>query len=384
MTTIKEQQFRYIEHPTYIDSNETLARFCLQWKRCDMLALDTEFIRTDTFYPKGALLQVSDGKGAFLIDPLTIDDFSPLVNLLVDESIVKVVHSCSEDLEVFDRLFSVLPSPLFDTQIAASMVGYGFSVGYQALTEKMLGIHVAKGETRSNWLQRPLTESQIHYAALDVVYLADMYQILVDSLTAKGRLHWLLDDCRQLVNVDTDQQKINSYYKKVKSAWKLTAQELTLLQLLIQWREGLAREKDIPRGRVIKDQYCFDIARLKPKSLADFSSVKELSAKFVRHYGEIIIAMVKDVGRKSADEYLYCLPKPLPGQKGSLLKALKSHVVHRAEHLKLAPEILARKKDLEQLIRSGSGNSSYQLPESLSGWRKGVIGDDLLAIIAKR
>lgn len=228
MTTIKEQQFRYIEHPTYIDSNETLARFCLQWKRCDMLALDTEFIRTDTFYPKGALLQVSDGKGAFLIDPLTIDDFSPLVNLLVDESIVKVVHSCSEDLEVFDRLFSVLPSPLFDTQIAASMVGYGFSVGYQALTEKMLGIHVAKGETRSNWLQRPLTESQIHYAALDVVYLADMYQILVDSLTAKGRLHWLLDDCRQLVNVDTDQQKINSYYKKVKSAWKLTAQELTL------------------------------------------------------------------------------------------------------------------------------------------------------------
>jgi len=375
---------QYIDQPVYIEDSDTLAQYCGRWMQCELLALDTEFIRTDTFYPKGALLQISDGIDCFLIDPLAIDDFSPLVAILIDPGIVKVVHSCSEDLEVFECLFGVVPSPLIDTQIAAGMDGHGFSLGYQAMTQALLGIHVEKGETRSNWLQRPLTASQIHYAALDVAYLPAMYHLLLDSLTAKGRLDWLHEECRGLVEIEPDEQKISQYYKKVKSAWKLSARELTFLQLLTTWREQLARDKNMPRGRVLKDRCCFDLARLRPTAASDLGAVKELPGQFVRRYGETVMSMVVQAANVASEHCVESLPRPLPPESNSLVKALKSHVLSRAEQLRLAPEVLARKRDYEALLRSGAGGSSYQLPLSLSGWRRGVIGDELLALARGR
>ena len=136
---------RHIDHSVYVDSDEQLSQLCQQWAGAELLALDTEFIRTDTFYPIAGLLQLSDGKGCFLIDPLTIDDFSPLAALLEDPAIIKVLHSCGEDLEIFDCLFGVLPQPLFDTQIGAALAGMDFSMGYQRLTEELLQQHVPKG-----------------------------------------------------------------------------------------------------------------------------------------------------------------------------------------------------------------------------------------------
>ncbi|MFT7127932.1 MAG: ribonuclease D, partial [Gammaproteobacteria bacterium] len=317
---------RHVDHPVYIQSNEDLLRFCRQWMNCEILALDTEFIRTDTFYPKGALIQVSDGTGCFLIDPLPIDDFSPFKDLLENEQIVKILHSCSEDLEVFDTLFGIVPHPIFDTQIAASMVGYGYSLGYQAMTEKLLSIHVPKGETRSNWLQRPLTTSQIHYAALDVAYLPEMYLMLMGLLQEKGRLQWMQEECSLLVKSIPDEEKINSHYIKVKSAWKLTGQQLTLLQRLVQWREIEARHKNIPRGRVVKDRCCFDIAQLQPQSLPELGRISELPQKLIRQDGEMIIDLVKDVKNTSETEYLEPLQRPLPPETGSILKRLQSHI----------------------------------------------------------
>lgn len=369
---------QYSDQPIYIEHNDTLAKYCQQWAQCELLALDTEFIRTDTFYPKGALLQISDGVDCFLIDPLAIDEFAPLVAILTDPSIVKVVHSCSEDLEVFECLFGVVPRPLIDTQIAAGMDGHGFSLGYQAMTQALLDIHVEKGETRSNWLQRPLTASQIHYAALDVAYLPAMYHLLVASLTAKGRLEWLLEECQALIEIEPDEQKITEYYKKVKSAWKLSARELTFLQRLTQWRERQARDRNIPRGRVLKDCCCFDLARLRPAVASDLDRVKELPGQFVRRYGDVVMAIVEQAAKVSAEDCVQCLPKPLPPESNSLMKKLKAHVHSRAEQLQLAPEVLARKKDYEALLRAG--RDGYQLPPSLSGWRKHVIGDELLAL----
>ena len=372
---------KHIDHPVYIQSNEDLLRFCRQWMSCAIVALDTEFIRTDTFYPRGALIQVSDGSGCFLIDPLAIDDFSPFKCVLENENIVKILHSCSEDLEVFDTLFGLVPRPIFDTQIAASMVGFGYSLGYQAMTEKLLNIHVPKGETRSNWLQRPLTQSQIHYAALDVAYLPEMYQILLDLLREKGRFPWLREECDLLVAMVSDQEKMASYYKKIKSAWKLSGQQLSVLQGLVQWRELEARRKNIPRGRVIKDRTCFDIAQLQPTSVAELARVKDLPQKIIRQDGEMIIDLIKDIRSTSETEYLEPLQRPLPPETGSILKALQSHVAHRAEHLQVAPEILARKKDHEALIRSVVYGNSSELPESLAGWRKKIVGNDLLGIL---
>lgn len=371
-------QSRQLEHPVYIDSNQQLALFCEQWSRSTMLALDTEFIRTDTFFPIGALIQLSDGTECFLIDPLVIDDFSPLKALLVNPDIVKVLHSCSEDLEVFDRLFGVLPEPLIDTQIAATLDGLGFSVGYQRLTEALLQVHVPKGETRSNWLQRPLTDSQIHYAALDVFYLPEMYQRLRDSLEAKGRLGWLQEECVALLSKYRDQDHGERYYTKLKSAWKLNVTQLAVLQTITRWREQQARQRDRPRGRVLKDLSCYEIARLRPRDIKTLAAIDEIGAKTVRKYGAEILKLIKQAQEIGEADLPASLPKPLPPASNDLLKRLKAHIRLRSEQLNIAPEFLVRKRDFEELLRSGHSEGEYQLPESLSGWRQQLIGKSLL------
>ena len=374
---------RQIDHPVYIDTNEELARFCEQWSQASVLTLDTEFIRTDTFYPIGALIQVSDGTGCFLIDPLEIDDFTGFKALMTNTTITKVLHSCSEDLEVFDRLLGVLPKPLIDTQIAAGMNGLGFSLGYQAMTEALLQIHVAKGETRSNWLQRPLTDSQIHYAALDVAYLPDMYTMLCNALAENGRMPWLQEECDKLINNYGGPDAIRLHYLKVKSAWKLSRPQLGVLQLVIEWREHKARERNRPRGRVLKDRSCFEMARLQPTTIHELSAIDEIGPKIVRNNGDDLLSLIKQGQELNESALPPALPKPLPPANGTIMKRLKAHVVKRAEQLNMAPELLAKKKDYEALLRSGFHGSEYQLPETLLGWRKKVIGDDLLDILKK-
>lgn len=373
-----------IDHPVYIETNQALASYCEQWSKAAVLALDTEFIRTDTFYPIGALIQVSDGNTCFLIDPLPIDDFTAFKQLMINPQITKVLHACTEDLEVFDRLLGVLPAPLIDTQIAAGMNGLGFNLGYQAMTKTLLQIELAKGETRSNWLQRPLTDSQIHYAVLDVAYLPTMYSMLCDLLAADDRMPWLREECDKLVNNYKVPDAIRLHYLKVKSAWKLSPSQLAILQLVIEWREHKARERDRPRGRVIKDKSCLDIARLQPDSLGALADINDIAPKTVRKDGEALLNLIKQGQALDIAELPAALPKPLPPANGSILKRLKAHVAKRAEQLNMAPELLARKKDYESLLRSGFDSGNYCLPETLSGWRKPVVGDDLLAILAKQ
>ncbi len=177
----------------WIRDNDSLGQFCAEWQQLPFVALDTEFMRVDTFYPIAGLLQIGDGVRAYLIDPLTIDNWQPLAALLENPAVVKVVHACSEDLEVLLRLTGSLPAPLFDTQLAAAYLNLGFSMGYSRLVQEVLGIDLPKGETRSDWLQRPLSDTQISYAAEDALHLAEVFVQLRPKLS-DDKYAWVLED----------------------------------------------------------------------------------------------------------------------------------------------------------------------------------------------
>lgn len=362
--------------PVWVESAEQLNELCQRWQQQTAVAIDTEFMRTSTFYPIAALFQVSDGEGCYLIDPLTIDDFSGFKALLENRSVVKVLHACSEDLEVFQTFLGVLPSPLFDTQWAAACAGYDFSMGYARLSETMLGVEVAKSETRSDWLQRPLSEPQLRYAALDVAYLLVVYGLLLKKLKQQDRLAWVTEDCGQQVAVAAAGQDLSKAYAKIKTAWKLNGRELAVLQALANWRELVARERDVPRNRLAKDGALWDMARSRPTSVAQLQRIEGLAPRTVRGDGEALLALIEQTLAQPTSNDPVLLPQPLARQTGDLVKALKKSARDQAELLGVPAEILLRKKDIEDLIRSGQAGR-HQLPERLLGWRKSVVGESL-------
>lgn len=359
-----------IEQPQYIKTDEQLAQLCQQWSTADMLALDTEFIRTDTFYPIAGLIQIADGRHNYLIDPLTVQDFSPFSALMTDPAIDKVFHSCSEDLEVFDRLFGVVPTPLLDTQVAAGLLGIGFSMGYQRLVESLLGITLEKGETRSDWLQRPLTPSQIHYAVLDVEHLHTVYTQLREQLTSRGQLDWWYEEGERMRHRYRANTTIEHYYLRVKSAWKLSAMQLSVLRELTYWREVEARKRDIPRGRVLKDSACFDIAQRLPDNVHQLAAIDDVSSKIIRTMGPDLLALIT-AGRNAA-EFPAPLERPLAAPQKKQLRYIKVWLNSRAEQLTICPELLLSKKDIDVLVRSGAW------PDGLSGWRQTLLADDVM------
>lgn len=364
--------------PTWIDSNDELAELCQKWSQQAAIAVDTEFMRVSTFYPIAGLIQVGDGTGCYLIDPLVVSDFEPLRDLFVNPNVTKVLHACSEDLEVFNRLLGVVPAPLFDTQVAAAFAGYGFSIGYAGLIRETLKVELSKGETRSDWLQRPLSQSQLKYAALDVGYLLIAYGKLLTELRELDRLDWVLSDCLRLDTQPQSPAAQANAYLKVKSAWKLNSRELVVLQKLSLWRERTARERDIPRNRLMKEQALWEIAKRKPKQEGHLFNIDGLLPRVIHSDGSAMLGLVKE-GLDCADSDLPArLPAPLPADKTPLLKALKIEARALAEKMSLPAEVLVRKKDYEFVIRSGMNGGQYTLPENLMDWRAEVIGPVLI------
>ncbi len=367
--------------PIWVDSAAELARLCRQWSDCEVLAVDTEFMRSQTFFPIAGLVQIGDGSGCYLIDPGAIDDLGPLRELLCDPQVTKVLHSCSEDLEVFSHLLGALPEPLFDTQVAAAFAGYGFSLGYANLLKALLDIDIPKSETRSDWLRRPLSASQLQYAALDVAYLPLVYRKLLASLTASGRLDWVLGESRELVAAFNRQSDIETYYTRVKSAWKLSRRELAVLQALCKWREQRARREDIPRNHLLKERALWEMARRQPDTIARLQRIEDMPAALVQRHGDALLALVAAAVAADPDCYPPPLAMPLPPQQGDLLKALKASARDRAEAVGLPVEVMVRKKEFEYIVRSGmENNGQYRLPSKLHGWRKALIGDELLRV----
>lgn len=359
---------------TWISSDAALATACDTWAKADFLALDTEFVRTTTFFPKPGLVQVATTDECWLIDPLAITDWSVFRALMQEASLVKVFHSCAEDLEVCKRLFDALPSPLFDTQLAMSLTGYGHSVGFQRAIAELLALDIPKEVTRSDWLKRPLSAQQIDYAVADVYYLRQIYPILRSALERKGRRSWLEEDCQRLI--DDSRYADNDFslsYKRVKMGWKLRPQEQHILQQLSIWREHEARRRDVPRNKVADDRSLWNMARYKSDSKQALHKAG-LPPLTYKESATELLEIIRSAQQAPEEQWPGLLDRPLSVDDGNRLKALKAIVAQVSEAEDIPVELLASKRLLTPLARSDSDT----VPRALQGWRHQVVGEQLL------
>lgn len=344
-----------------------------EWLTVPAVALDTEFFRERTYFPIGGLIQLSIGEAVCLIDPIAIEDLSPLRRLF-EAPVVKVLHSVSEDLEVFQRLLGVVPAPLADTQVGAALVGFRYGIGYQGLIEELLGETVEKGETRSDWLRRPLSDSQRHYAAMDVAWLLPAYRELSERVRRRGREDWWAEESARTVLDASQLPRPEDSWRRLKGAARLQPRELAALQGICAWREQEARSTDVPRGHVIKDAVCLEIARRCPRDLAALSDCEGMTPRLAKQLSGPLLEAVS-AARALAPGCCPVAPAVLSRAEATQLQELRKLVEHRAVELEVAPELLARRRDLEALLRD------RQLPPVLQGWRRDQIGDALMGVV---
>ena len=352
---------------TWINNNNGLKQVCDQLAGSQLIALDTEFIRTDTYYPKIALIQLSDGETIWLIDVLPIDDFLPLKNLLEDPDITLIFHACAEDLEVLDHAINIQPTQIFDTQIAAGIVNIGYCMGYARLVNSLLDIQLDKQETRSNWLARPLTQRQLDYAAIDVLHLHRLHSILVEMLDQQDRFAWFEEETKGLFKVVDQRKNTQDSYTRIRGAWRLNAQSLATLRHLCRWREELSRSKDVPKSRIAKDNVLFDIAKKMPESKQQLHSIDDWHPGSIRRYGELVLTEIQVSLSQDHDAWV---PQPLSSGFNAISKSIRKLLVKIAEEQKIPQEFLANKRELEDILRS-SHQGGFKLPDRIKqGWRQ--------------
>lgn len=359
----------------WVEDDLQLRELCHRWLTLPWLAVDTEFMRTDTFYPQPALLQVNDGTANYLLDPVALRDLSPLAEVLRAPQVQKVLHACSEDLEVFHRLLGCLPENLLDTQIAAAFCGYGFSLGYANLVNAVLGVQLPKDETRSNWLQRPLTEAQQRYAALDVEYLHQLTLVLKRQLAELGREAWVVEESGQLCAAFVEGQKIANASHRFRGAWRLNQRQLAALMELAAWRDTTAQMENRVRSHIVRDNSLFAIAELLPSHVSQLRKVPEMPEKIIRRYGERLIEMVRLVQTLPETDLPHCLPRPPGTAQQNLISRMREQLTEVGREVKIAPEFLARRKDLEFILRARQEGASDDavFPPSFDGWRAGIV-----------
>jgi ribonuclease D len=355
---------------TLVESDDALHTALAAVAGAAEIAVDTEFMRRNTYYPQIALLQLCVDDHAWLIDPLAITELEPLRALLTNPDCLKVLHSCSEDLEVFRHWLGVLPTPLVDSQRAAALLGEAFGLGYRALVETLLGVEVEKGETRSDWLKRPLSESQCHYAAQDVLQLVPGWRLLRQRAEDSARMPWILDEgeeaARLLMDRDAD------VYRRIKSASRLSPRQLEVLRRLSDWREQRAQSSDKPRGWVLDDKACVAIAEAMPDDLEALAALNVAPPGVLRKQGDVLLRCVAMAREQPESALPEALPRPLAAPQRNLLKSLRARARDIAAGLKVAPEILVSGADLEMLVREASGLVISE-PERWQGWRKSAV-----------
>ena len=357
----------------YIDSNAGLAGFCASLDEAGHCAIDTEFIRESTYYPELALIQIASAKRLACVDPLAVSDFVPLAELLVKQDLLKVFHSSSQDLEILYQKFGAVPSPVFDTQLAAAVLGYNHQISYAELVQQVTGTTLDKKHTRANWLRRPLSKDELDYAMDDVRYLLAVYEELNHKLESTGRSGWIERDLRAMSdpkNYEVDKAQL---WRRLKGVLKLKGEKLQIASELCQWREELAQHRNRPRRWIAKDDALIEIARQKPGDFEALAQIPELSDKTAKRHGDELLQIIARAAEVDPSQWpQHDRHKSLNKQQLALGDCLMALCRVIADQNQIALATLATRKDIDNLILN------YKSSRLTQGWRFSMAGEQLL------
>ena len=360
---------------TLITDTKELAAFCARIAESSFVTVDTEFMRDRTFWPILCLVQIGGPEEAAAIDPLAPDiDLTPLFELMADPGVLKVFHAARQDIEIFVKMAGAVPAPLFDTQVAAMVCGFGEAASYETLASRLAGAPIDKSSRFTDWAQRPLTERQLRYAMADVVPLRAVYEKLAARLQKTGRASWLDEEMAVLTEVGTYRLDPALAWRRLKLRSN-NRRLLALAQALAEWRETTAQQRDLPRSRVLRDESLLEIAAHAPRSAAELARSRGLGKGFAEgKFGTEILAVVERVLATPESQYPVPPPRRDPPQGiGPLMDLLRVLLKLRAEENGVAPRLIADTEELE-LLAADDGAPV----KALSGWRHDLFGRDAL------
>ncbi len=360
--------------PPLIDNDAELAQLCMALGSSDCVAIDTEFVRDRTYYPKLCLLQLALSGQLYLVDPLADMNLEPLMAALQRPELVKILHAARQDLEIFYLQAGKVPSPVFDTQLAAACLGYGEQLSYTALVRQVLDIELGKSHARTDWARRPLSREQLRYAADDVEYLLPAYIKLNDRLQASNRSEWLAEAFRSLTDIALYQPQPQEAYQRIRGWRRLEPQQLARLARLAEWREELAMQKDLPRRWVVPDKPLLVMAALNGDDPGALGKIPGIPASVLQQESETLCAVLRAHPGEIPE---FAAQRQLSAAENRLLKKLTDLVRREAETLETSPALLATREQLKALLRGDAAGE-----ELVQGWRRDVIGTRLATLLA--
>ncbi len=364
--------------PTLIDTSSKMDIFVSQLNGTKLIAVDTEFQRETTYYPQLALVQIATGDTVACIDPLAFDAVPALQKILLDKNKIKIFHSCSQDLEVLYYYLGDIPNSIYDTQIANALLSEHQQIGYAGLVENELGIQLDKSQTRTNWLQRPLTEKQLQYAGDDVFYLYQLHDILDSKLNTLDRRKWFDEECSTLASNETAfQVATDKLWKRVKHATRLSRNKLAIVQAIAVWREQLAQNNNKVRKRIIADELIIQLAESPPENTNQLNQIIDKRHHFTDEEKNTLLDAVATAKKLPPDECPDNRFNALEGDQKKLLKDLQQIVNTKAEELGISNTLLFSRKDLEKLILKNS-ESTDNTSSMTHSWRFQCIGHKLI------
>jgi len=377
MARFYTQETAGMRDATLVTTEEQLATAVFRLQGAVRLAVDTEFMRERTYRPRLCLVQVASDADCYLVDALAGLDLAPLFAVLNERSRLKILHAARQDLEVLLQSGGSVPAPVFDTQVAAALLGLPPQVGYAELIARRLGHSIDKGQTRTDWSRRPLTDAQLAYAADDVRHLLELHTDLAAELAARGRAAWHAEDCAALEDPSLYRTEPADAWRRLKGLGRLRPAEQAIARALAGWREQRAIAADKPRGWILADDVLLALATGAPNSLEQLEQVRSLPPSVLRKRGDELLGVVR-----AAREGGEGLPpaaaqgRPTPEQTRRI-GGLQQRVRDVASGLEISPEVLATRRDVEALVLGSPDGSTL-----LRGWRREAVGEQLLGLLA--